>query len=101
MKEEQKMNKEIKEDCDFIRGAFVMAKKIVKNQVTNSVFMIKLSSIIQVIPFNDDVDSEECIFYTYKDCRYYVAMNFYFFTQAINKFIFEPENHWELHKPIE
>lgn len=90
-------NKE--EIVDAIRGAFVISRRIVKNEITNSVFMVKLSAIIQIIPFDDDTaNDDQCIIYTYKDCRYYVQMNFYELTKAVNTCIFEPEKHWELYR---
>jgi len=82
---------EIKIHEQLIYGAFIKARRVIQNNLTDE-FMIKLSSITQFYNTEDEIG---CVFYTYKDCCYFVPLNAETVRKAINSFIFTPETHWE------
>ena len=82
---------------EIIGGAFIAAQRVVQNTVKDT-FLIKLSSINTITPlFEGDKVRDECLFYTYKDCCYYVPISAKELRKAINSFIFEQDSHWEIY----
>jgi len=73
-----------------IFGAFVRGIRVVQNKLTED-FLIKLSSITMLYDGNPD----GTLFYTYKDCCYWVPISEKELKTAINSFIFDPDSHWE------
>lgn len=78
----------------MIFGAFIKGSRIVQSNLTDD-FLIKLSSITMLY---DTENREGCVFYTYKDCCYFVSLSADEVRKAINSFIFEPETHWESYR---
>lgn len=78
----------------LIYGAFINGNRVIQ-QSYGAIFSIKLSSITMIAPIDDDWEREECLFYTYKDCCYYVPISCSNLKKAINSFIFDAETHWE------
>lgn len=78
-----------------VRGGFVVCDLVKRNKLAGE-FLIKLSAITKISPISEQTPNvDECIFYTYKDCCYYAKIHPYELTKAINRCMFEPENHWE------
>jgi hypothetical protein len=73
---------------ELINGAFIRAYPIKKNDLQKQIW-IKLNSINIIEEYN-----EHCIFWTYKDCRYFVELSAYELRKAVNSFLFEPESHY-------
>src|SRR6185295_7768123 len=84
--------KEIQEPVQWIQGAFVISRRVIQSNLTEDVFLIKLSSINMVVPLSQE---GKCLFYTYKDCCYIVNVSFSELRRAVDSFIFQPETHWE------
>ncbi len=79
-----------------IGGAFIWASRVIQNKVQQDFFWIKLSTITTIVPqYTQGETTNECVFYTYKDCCYYVPITDHELRNAINSFLFDPENHWE------
>lgn len=77
-----------------IIGAFVLAVRLGQEDNHDS-FLIKLSAINSIAPWKPEGNTDEAIFYTYKDCCYYVPIHPLKLMKAVNSFIFEPDTHWE------
>ena len=80
---------------DIIYGAFIVAERLIQHKL-KGIYKIKLSTITTIEPiFIDGIYQNECFFYTYKDCCYYVRISATELRNAINSFLFEPDTHWE------
>ena len=83
---------ESEQERNYILGAFVNAQRI-RNKKLHEWTLIKLTSITVI---NGCENEEATIFFTYKDCSYWVPISVSFLRAAINCFIFTPERHWEV-----
>lgn len=91
-KKEKQMIESILPKDRYIYGAFIHAYHVDdQRDDLNSWFDIKLSAINSIF----DIGEDGCVFFTYKDCRYWVPLSAIEIRKAINSFIFEPETHWE------
>jgi hypothetical protein len=80
-----------------IRGAFILAQRISHKKLAGY-FLVKICSINLITDkkFSGD-DSNQSIFYTYKDCCYYAEICPIELRRAINSFIFEQDKHLEIY----
>jgi len=81
----------------IIAGAFVWANRVIQSKVQQNPFWIKLSSITTIVPqFKKGETTNECVFYTYKDCCYFVPISDQDLRHAVNSFLFLPEEHLDV-----
>jgi len=72
---------------NVLNGCFVKGSKIINNETSNQLYWIRLNEIKKIIKDND----ESCIFWTYKDCRYFVCLPEDYLLFLVNLSIFNPE----------